>query len=351
MLSYRSARPWLACLGLLGQLVLLTSLGSAPAHAAPAARAVATAGVISYRTGAAVTAVDAKPVAGTAVGVSDSTAAPVKHPVAYGPTEADAESSSPRTNGALLGGLLVALGGLLIGITVKLVRRAVERREQRATTPFPQGAPVHVRRPPIPAAPPPPAGAAASVGFAPPAVPADGGPATVRMPAVGTAVPPPAWTAPPVAPVGPPQPARPPVRPPRSGPRCANCRELVPADAAYCGECGLSQHEPPFGEETAGAGRFSRLRPGRWRRWHRIGALAVAGVALVAAVIFHQQASPMSARDTVEAYFEALADRDADRARSLLSADYAKRAPMTLTSGAALRDPGYHPPRTSGSRW
>ncbi|WP_200211081.1 zinc ribbon domain-containing protein [Micromonospora coerulea] len=348
MFSYRLARPWLARLGLLGQLVLLTSLGAAPAHAAPADRAVATAGVISHRDGAAATAVDAGPVAGTAVRLSDGTVTPVKHAAAYGPTEADAESSSPRTNGALLGGLLGALGGLLIAVTVKLVRRAVERWEQRAAMPFPRGAPVPVPRPPTAAAPPPPAAAPASVvGFAPPAVPANGGsPATVWVPTVGTAVPPPAWTAPPV--VGPPQPARPPGRPPQYGPRCARCRELVPEDAAYCGECGLSQLEPPFGEEAGGAGRrvgrLFRDRPGVRRRWGVVAALA-AGVVLVAAVTFHQQASPMSPPDTVEAYFDALADRDADRARSLLSADYAKRAPMILTSGGALRDPGYHPPR------
>ncbi|WP_328422711.1 hypothetical protein OG470_09265 [Micromonospora sp. NBC_00389] len=54
--------------------------------------------------------------------------------------------------------------------------------------------------------------------------------------------------------------------------------------------------------------------------------------------------APWSPRDTIAAYFHALADRDADTARSLLSRDVANTAPMPLTSGAALRDPGYHPP-------
>ncbi|MFG3301866.1 hypothetical protein [Micromonospora chersina] len=126
------------------------------------------------------------------------------------------------------------------------------------------------------------------------------------------------------------------------------CRELVPAGATYCGECGQSQLEPLSGEETAGADRGVRRlfldRPGLRRRWRLIAALA-AVVTLVAAVAFSWQASPMSARDTVEAFYEALAERDADRARSMLSRDLVDRAPATLTSGGALRNPGYHPPR------
>jgi hypothetical protein len=72
-------------------------------------------------------------------------------------------------------------------------------------------------------------------------------------------------------------------------------------------------------------------------------------LAVAAPGTFNRQAFPESPRDavtaTVAAYFDALADRDADRARSMLTQEAARRAPLTLTSGAALRDPGYHPPR------
>ncbi|MET7808541.1 hypothetical protein [Micromonospora chersina] len=87
-----------------------------------------------------------------------------------------------------------------------------------------------------------------------------------------------------------------------------------------------------------------RDRPGLRRRWRLIAALT-AVVTLVAAVAVYWQTSPMSARDTVEAFYEALADRDADRARSMLSLDLVDRAPAALTSGGALWNPGYHPPQ------
>ncbi|MER6591779.1 hypothetical protein ABT214_08005 [Micromonospora purpureochromogenes] len=355
VLAYRSARPWLVRLGLLGQLVLLTSLGAAPAHASPADHAVATAGVaMSGRIGAAATAVDTGSAPGMVVRAGDVPVALVGDAPAYGSTDANSDGSSPRTNGALLGGLLGALGGLLIAVTVKLVRRATERREHRATVPSLTHAPAFNPRPPTPAASPPsPAAPASIVEFAPANVPDDGGPATVRTPAAGTAVPPPAWTASPVAPPMPvdaPQEARRLGSPPRSGTQCARCRAVVPAQAAYCGQCGLPRQRPaPVARETAGADKEAagalRHRPGRWRRWHRIAAVAAAGVVLVAAVTFYRQASPMSPRDTVAAYFEALADRNADRARSMLSQDVANAAPLMLTSGAALRDSGYHPPQ------
>ncbi|WP_446212503.1 hypothetical protein [Micromonospora sp. IBSANI012] len=141
--SYRSARPWLIRLGLLGQLVLLTSLGATPAHASPAGHHPATAAVaVSGSIGAAARAVDTGPPPGNAAPPGGTPMALVGDTAAYGSTDTDSDDSSPL-NGPLRSALAGGLGGLLVGLAWKVIRVARERREQRASPPPPPIASSH----------------------------------------------------------------------------------------------------------------------------------------------------------------------------------------------------------------
>lgn len=149
------------------------------------------------------------------------------------------------------------------------------------------------------------------------------------------------------------------------GRHCPACGADLAAPARYCGGCGTRQPNHPglAAPLPAGGppGRHGAARRPQARRirWIVAGVAAglaavIAAIAFVAVPLARQYIVATNPVDTVRAYFQALSDRDADRARALLnptifgaaasrSADEqsAQKMPTTQT----LRDPGYTPPR------
>jgi hypothetical protein len=126
------------------------------------------------------------------------------------------------------------------------------------------------------------------------------------------------------------------------------------------GPAGTPDAEPPAPPggppRRHGAGR---RRPARRHRTRWIVAAVALGLAVIATIplVFVPLANNYRVAtnpvDTVRAYFQALADRDADRARALLtpfagsvaSPPAAQQAEQQMLSARTLRDPGYTPPK------
>ncbi len=160
---------------------------------------------------------------------------------------------------------------------------------------------------------------------------------------------------------------------------CPACGAAIAAAARFCGRCGTALSNlpgtvqsdtsvtaqpnvpgmaAPAGEapQRPGAGRHrpARRNPKRWIVAGIAVAVAViAGIALVAVPLAQQYLVNTNPADTVRSYFQALADRDGDRARALLSpltftapsASGEQQAEQEMLSARTLRDPGYTPPR------
>ncbi|MGH3680830.1 MAG: hypothetical protein ACRDT2_11365 [Natronosporangium sp.] len=130
--------------------------------------------------------------------------------------------------------------------------------------------------------------------------------------------------------------------------RCATCTAPLAAADGYCWSCGYAQ---PDAADGGGAGEPDRpreqavllpTRPGSLRGIAVTGA-AIGLVLVLAAAILVVRAVFFAPDDLVRAYFAALADRDADRAWSMLAGDTAgPRQP--LLAAAAIESPGYRPP-------
>lgn len=122
------------------------------------------------------------------------------------------------------------------------------------------------------------------------------------------------------------------------GRQCTTCAAAVPAEDHYCRRCGYAQP----GALGAGAGRPSVLLDTRPSVPAILAAgAAVAAVAILAVTVLLVRAVFFGPEDTVRGYFDALAEREADRAWSMLDGESA-RGP--LLSSAALTDSGYQPP-------
>jgi hypothetical protein len=129
--------------------------------------------------------------------------------------------------------------------------------------------------------------------------------------------------------------------------RCATCTAPLPADDSYCRSCGYAQPEAAYAGPGAPdlASRQTVLLPTRpvSLRGIAVTGVSVGLVLVVAVAILVVRVALFAPDDLVRSYFGALADRDADRAWSMLAADAAgPRHP--LLAAAALEDPGYHPP-------
>ncbi|PWU49902.1 hypothetical protein DLJ46_08445 [Micromonospora globispora] len=94
------------------------------------------------------------------------------------------------------------------------------------------------------------------------------------------------------------------------------------------------------------APRHRRPWPKAYRRRLIVGVAAAAVLAGVGSAVALVMA-PSSPEDAVEAYFAALADRDADRAKGLVAPGYDGNGASDpfLLDGRVLRHAGYHPPR------
>jgi hypothetical protein len=159
-------------------------------------------------------------------------------------------------------------------------------------------------------------------------------------------------------------PSVPPVRPnaPRirlttaPGPHCPACGVAVPAGDRSCGQCGAAQ---PLRADTAGPAR-------RWAQRYFTGphrakwiAATVATVLLVVSgisfgVVRLRDALTADPAVAVRTYFQALADRDADRARAMIPAATSHRTgsqpeadqiEQEMLAGRTLHDAGYTPPQ------
>lgn len=103
----------------------------------------------------------------------------------------------------------------------------------------------------------------------------------------------------------------------------------------------------PYGQATERpAPRHRRPWPTAYRRRLIVGvagAVVLVGVGSAVAIVM----APSSPEDAVEAYFAALAERDADRAKAVLAPGYDGNGVSDpfLLDGRVLRHPGYHPPR------
>lgn len=120
---------------------------------------------------------------------------------------------------------------------------------------------------------------------------------------------------------------------------CPYCGAPVPGSPRYCFRCGAGQpgHQPADGP----AGRLSRLR----RPW----SLVLIGVAVVLLVVtavplLIPRWLPDGPDDVARAYFEALAERDADKALTFLDPASRKPADPLMLTDRILNDPGYTPP-------
>jgi hypothetical protein len=148
------------------------------------------------------------------------------------------------------------------------------------------------------------------------------------------------------------------------GRHCPACGADLAATARYCGRCGARQPDlpglavPPLAGGPPGRHSAARHSPARRTRWIVAGGAAglaavIAAIALVAVPLAHRYVVASSPVETVRAYFQALSDRDADRARALVnpmtfgvaskSVDEQNAQQMLTTQ--TLRDPGYTPPR------
>ncbi|MBQ0896061.1 hypothetical protein KBX37_23695 [Micromonospora sp. U56] len=126
---------------------------------------------------------------------------------------------------------------------------------------------------------------------------------------------------------------------------CPYCGAPVPGSPRFCFRCGAGQagHQPAAYPPPADAptGGQSRLR----RPWSLILTGAVAVLLIVAAVpLLVLRWLPDGPDDVARSYFEALAERDADKALALLDPGSPERADPPMLTDRILNDPGYTPP-------
>lgn len=137
---------------------------------------------------------------------------------------------------------------------------------------------------------------------------------------------------------------------PEVGRRCATCAAPVLADDGYCQNCGYAQPgvaggaRPPESAvgQVAGSAVLLPTRPGSMRGIVVTG-VSVGLVLVMAVATLVVRAVFFAPDDLVRAYFDALADRDADRAWSMLAGDTSgPRHPLLQSS--TIDGSGYHPP-------
>jgi len=135
-------------------------------------------------------------------------------------------------------------------------------------------------------------------------------------------------------------------------PLCASCGADLVADDRYCRHCGFARSGPRHAAAEAPATEDERvdpsvaLLPTRPSKTSVIVAVAILGAVLATTIpILIVRSVFYGPDDTVHGYFDALADRDADAAWSMLAAgERGSREGSPLLGGDTLDNPGYQPP-------
>ncbi len=140
------------------------------------------------------------------------------------------------------------------------------------------------------------------------------------------------------------------------GSACPACGQAVPVGDRYCSWCGTLQPAGAAGTAEAVPDSAPRRRTG-WRgrtRWIVAGAAAlvvVVGIAFSAGPAWNTFRNADPGR-VVGAYLQALGDRDVNRARAMLASGAipalgrnANNSQRDILAAAALRNPGYTPPK------